>query len=275
MAAAAAAHFSPVVVVVVDSCFFFIGERRNSWCSSATSYVSKWRSWTWIWEAVAAASTIAVAERGYSAAALDRRCHDHVYASNRQSNHQQKKTTLFKPVRLFSRFASDHILSLSSSLKKFQHIFSSEQNAIVRGREITNLVPQVVEHFCHLLLSWKAKEKSLYKHWLLLVLWLGVLCLTSCLPQLSDGDVVSCVPINMQPAVVNAKLLKVQVISQPCHSLSANLSRSPNKIIAKYTIRDYFIWKGLVVNAMFWHIEDQELDGTLGKALETLSLALE
>jgi hypothetical protein len=74
-------------------------------------------------------------------------------ATARVINHQQKKTTLFKPVRLFSRFASDHILSLSSSLKKFQHIFSSEQNAIVRGREITNLVPQVVEHFCHLLLS--------------------------------------------------------------------------------------------------------------------------
>jgi len=44
------------------------------------------------------------------------------------------------------------ILSLSS-LKKTQHIFSSEQNAIARGREITNLVPQVVEHFCHILLS--------------------------------------------------------------------------------------------------------------------------
>jgi hypothetical protein len=29
------------------------------------------------------------------------------------------------------------------------------------------------------------------------------------------------------------------------------------------------------MDAMFWHIEDQELDGTLGKALETLSLALE
>jgi len=44
------------------------------------------------------------------------------------------------------------ILSLSS-LKKTQLIFSSEQNAIARGREITNLVPQVVEHFCHILLS--------------------------------------------------------------------------------------------------------------------------
>ncbi len=151
--AAAAAHFSPVVVVV-DSCFIIIGERRNSWCGSATSYVSKWRSWTWILEAVAAASTIAVAERGHSAAALDRRCHEHVYASNRQSNHQQKKTTLFKPVRLFSRFASDHdTLSLLS--KKL----SSEQNAIARGREITNLVPQVVEHFCHILLSWKRRRK--------------------------------------------------------------------------------------------------------------------
>lgn len=244
-AAAAAAHFSPVVVVVVvvDSCIFIIGERRNSWCSSATSYVFKWSSWTWIWEAVAAASTIAVAERGHSAAALDRRCHDHVYASNCQSNHQQKKTTLFKPVRLFSRFASDHILSLSSSLKKFQHIFSSEQNAIVRGREIANLVPQVVEHFCHLLLSWKAKEKSLYKHWLLLVLWLGVLCLPSCLPQLSDGDVVSCVPINMQPAVVNAKLLKVQVISQPCHSLSANLSRKSKQNHCKIYYKRLFYLK--------------------------------
>ncbi|CAK9877175.1 unnamed protein product [Sphagnum jensenii] len=34
---------------------------------------------------------------------------------------------------------------------------------------------------------------------------------TQATARLSDGDVVSCVPINMQPAVVNAKLLKVQL----------------------------------------------------------------
>lgn len=159
MAAAAAAHFGPIVVVVVDSCFFIIGDRRNSWCSSATSYVSKWRSWTWIWKAVAAASTIAVAERGHSAAALDRRCHDHVYASNRQSNHQQKKPHYLNLFDCFHDLLQIMILSLSLLPKKIYHIFSSEQNAIARGREITNLVPQVVEHFCHLLLSWKRRRK--------------------------------------------------------------------------------------------------------------------
>jgi hypothetical protein len=63
---------------------------------------------------------------------------------------------------------------------------------------------------------------------------------TQATARLSDGDVVSCVPINMQPAVVNAKLLKVQVISQPCLSLSANLSRKSKqnhcKIYYKETI---------------------------------------
>jgi hypothetical protein len=192
----------------------------------------------------------------------------------------KKKTALFKPVRLFSWFASFHD-SLSLFSQKIEHIFSSEQNAIVRGREITNLVPQVVEHFCHLLLSWKAKEKSLYNDWLLLVLWLGVLCLPSCLPQLSDGDVVSCVPINMQPAVVNAKLLKVQVISQPCHSLSSNLSRKSKQNHCKIYYKRLFYLKrishGCHVLAYWrprawWHIRKSFGDSVSSIRIDKTSL---
>ncbi len=132
-----------------------------------------------------------------------------------------------------------------------------------------------------LLLSWKDKEKSLYNDWLLLVLWLGVLCLPSCLPQLSDGDVVSCVPINMQPAVVNAKLLKVQVISQPCHSLSSNLSRKSKQNHCKIYYKRLFYLKrishGCHVLAYWrprawWHIRKSFGDSVSSIRIDKTSL---